>query len=68
MSPADSTIGRVMNDADGPIVAAVFYKVLFPQSVIHLGDIPYALDRAVAELRQTGVPPERWASFIHMGA
>jgi hypothetical protein len=57
-----------MNDTDGPLVAELFYKKLFAEDVITLDAIPYALDYAVAELRKIGVPPERWATFIHMGA
>jgi hypothetical protein len=59
---------RAMNDVDGPRVAKLFYKTLFLEEVITLDAIPYALDRAVSELRMYGVSPERWATFIHMGA
>jgi hypothetical protein len=57
-----------MNDADGPRVAKLFYERLFAEEVITIDTIPYALDYAVAELRKSGAPPERWATFIHMGA
>jgi hypothetical protein len=57
-----------MNDTDGPFVAELFYKRLFGEDVITLDAIPYAMDYAVQELRKTGVSPERWATFIHMGA
>jgi hypothetical protein len=57
-----------MKDADGPIVAKEFYERLFAGDSITLDAIPYALDYAVCELRKTGAPPERWATFIHMGA
>jgi hypothetical protein len=57
-----------MCDTDGPQVAKLFYERLFSKPEITLEDIPYALDYAVDELRKTGVPPERWATFIHMGA
>jgi hypothetical protein len=60
--------GRAMNDADGPRVVKLFYERLFSEDVITLEAIPYALDYAVGELRKGGVPPERWATFIHMGA
>jgi hypothetical protein len=59
---------RAMDDADGPIVAKLFYEKLFAESMITLDVIPYALDFAIAELRKSGVPPEQWATFIHMGA
>jgi hypothetical protein len=57
-----------MNDADGPVVAEAFYKKLFKSKEVTADDIPYALDHAIAELRSKGVPPHRWATFVHMGA
>jgi hypothetical protein len=59
---------RAMNDADGPFVARRFYGRLFEGGGVGLDDVPYALDDAVAALRAQGAPPERWATFIHMGA
>jgi hypothetical protein len=57
-----------MNDADGPLVAKLFYERLFAEDVITLDAIPFALGYAVTELRKCGVPPERWATFVHIGA
>jgi hypothetical protein len=57
-----------MSDEDGPYIAEHFYGKLFEKIRIGADDIPYALDYAVAELRKSGAPPERWATFIHMGA
>jgi hypothetical protein len=57
-----------MCDQDGPHVAERFYNKLFEKEQITADDVPYALDHAVTELRRSGVPPERWATFIHMGA
>jgi hypothetical protein len=57
-----------MNDEDGPYVAERFYKKLFEKERIVADDVAYALDYAVTELRRSGVPPERWATFIHVGA
>jgi hypothetical protein len=59
---------RAMVDSDGPLVAKLFYEGLFARESITAGDIPYALDDAVAQLRKAGVPPERWATFVHIGA
>jgi hypothetical protein len=59
---------RAMTDEDGPQVAKFFYESLFARDQISLDDIPYALDYAVTQLRRSGVPPERWATFIQMGA
>jgi hypothetical protein len=57
-----------MGDRDGPFVAKLFYEQLFTAEVIDADAVAYALDHAVAELRYSGAPPERWATFIHMGA
>jgi hypothetical protein len=61
-------LSRAMDDADGPRVAKSFYERLFAAETITLDAIPYALDNAVTELRRSGVPPERWATFVHIGA
>jgi hypothetical protein len=57
-----------MHDQDGPYVAKRFYDKLFGKNQVEADDVPYALDYAVTELRKSGAPPERWATFIHMGA
>jgi hypothetical protein len=57
-----------MNDADGPAVAKKVYEKLLSKDMLDLDDIPYALDEAVGMLRQQGVAPARWATFVHMGA
>jgi hypothetical protein len=60
-------ICRAIDDDDGRKVAAWFYEELFSNELIDVDSVPYALDVAVAKLRATGAPPERWAPFIHMG-
>jgi hypothetical protein len=57
-----------MCDEDGPFVAKHFYEKLFEAQTIDADSVAYALDHAVTALRAKGVPPERWATFIHMGA
>jgi hypothetical protein len=57
-----------MHDVDGPCIAGLFYQKLFESMTFDADAIPFALDYAVTELRKKGVPPERWATFIHMGA
>jgi hypothetical protein len=57
-----------MGDVDGPFVTKHFYKKLFESGTVDVDAVAYALDHAVTELRKSGVPPERWATFIHMGA
>jgi hypothetical protein len=57
-----------MDDVDGPLIARIVYEKLFSMEIIDTDAVPYALDAAVAELRSQGAPPERWATFVHMGA
>jgi hypothetical protein len=57
-----------MGDIDGPAVSSHFYQEIMKKDTIEADDIPYALDSAVRALRKTGLPPNRWATFIHMGA
>jgi hypothetical protein len=57
-----------MNDVDGPTVADDVYRSLFSATIMDVDVVPYALDEAIQKLRDQGVPPERWATFIHMGA
>jgi hypothetical protein len=61
-------MNRAMNDADGPSIAEIFYANLLSGSHVSADDVPYALDAAVTKLRNTGLPVERWATFVHMGA
>lgn len=64
-----------MADADGPKVARVVYEAIFktgdnasPSPLnIDLDSIAYGLDEAVRQLREGGVRPERWATFVHYG-
>jgi hypothetical protein len=58
---------RMMNDDDGPVIAREFYEALFAREALDLDDIAYALDGAVAKLRDNCVPASRWAAFIHIG-
>lgn len=64
-SPSSS---RSMNDEDGPIVAKTLYSELMKNDMWDPDAIPFALDLAVRKLRKSGVPPYRWAPYIHMGA
>jgi hypothetical protein len=59
-----------MSDSDGPVIAKLFYEKLFENETIDADSIPYALDHAVSSLRKSksGVPWQKWATFIHMGA
>jgi hypothetical protein len=57
-----------MCDYDGPRVARWVYAVLLEKQAFDLNDVPYALDEAVQRLRKEGISPNRWATFMHMGA
>jgi hypothetical protein len=57
-----------MTDADGPYIAKRFYAKLFENETVDVDSTPYALDHATTALRVSGAPPERWATFVHMGA
>lgn len=61
-------ITRAISDSDGPKVAEWFYKDLFAKEVTDANSVARALDVAVRKLRDAGATPERWASFIHVGA
>jgi hypothetical protein len=62
------TGSRAMHDEDGPFIAKHFYAKLFEFDNIDVDAVPRALDHAVKALRDKGASPERWATFIHMGA
>lgn len=59
-----------MDDIDGPLVAGIVYSRLFGGTAkfIDPDAIPYALDEAVSALRDMGLPPSRWACYVHVGA
>jgi hypothetical protein len=59
---------RAISDIDGPKVAKWFYEELLSKEVVDVSSVAYALDSAVDKLRDSGVSPDRWAPFIHMGA
>jgi CHAT domain-containing protein len=61
-------MSRAIADADGPKVAKWFYEELLSKEVVDADSVAYALDAAVGKLRDSGVSPDRWAPFIHMGA
>jgi hypothetical protein len=59
---------RAIFDVDGPQVAKWFYEELLSREVVNADSVAYALDCVVGKLRNSGVSPDRWAPFIHMGA
>ena len=62
-------LNRSMSDIDGPYVSSHVYQRIFAESDVYLNphDVAYALDEAVRTLRAQGLPPSRWATFIHLG-
>jgi len=62
-----SVVGTMweMWDKDGPFVSQTLYDALCEN--LDPDIIPYALDASVQFLRESGQPPERWATYIHIG-
>jgi hypothetical protein len=58
---------RTMDDVDGPFMAERIYKRIFKNGRLEMSAIPYAVDDAVQELRKSGVPVSRWATYVHFG-
>jgi hypothetical protein len=58
---------RSMDDVDGPFVAERVYQAIFANGKLDLNAVPYALDAAVRQLRETGAHPSRWATYVHIG-
>ncbi|KAJ6597491.1 CHAT domain-containing protein [Mycena vulgaris] len=57
-----------MDDADGPLVAEIFYSHLFGNgSQPQASDAAEALQLAVKQLKTRNVSYERWIPFIHLG-
>jgi hypothetical protein len=60
-----------MGDMDGPVIAESIYSSLFNTDkgpkILDPDDIPYALDEAVQRLRNSGLDPSSWATYIHIG-
>lgn len=58
-----------MDDIDGPFVASEVYKQLFQtnEAILDPDIVPYAIDAAVAILREKNHTPSRWATYIHIG-
>jgi hypothetical protein len=56
-----------MNDIDGPFMAERIYRRIFRDGILDLSAVPYALDDAVQALRNSGVPADRWATYVHFG-
>jgi hypothetical protein len=50
------------------MIARHFYETWFAADCLDSDSAAYALDEAVDKLRTSGVPPDRWAPFIHLGA
>jgi hypothetical protein len=57
-----------MDDVDGPFVAERVYRAIFRDGKLDLNAVPYALDGAIRELRESGAQPSRWATYVHIGA
>jgi hypothetical protein len=56
-----------MDDIDGPFMAERIYKRIFQDGTFNMSTVADAVDDAVRELRESGVPASRWATYIHFG-
>lgn len=56
-----------MDDIDGPFMAQRIYSRIFRDGFLDMAAVPHAVDDAVRELRDSGVPACRWATYVHFG-
>jgi CHAT domain-containing protein len=63
----DMEVSREMDDIDGPFMAQRIYSRIFRDGILDMSVVPYAVDEAVKELRESGVPAYRWATYVHFG-
>jgi hypothetical protein len=57
-----------MDDKDGYVVADYIYKGLLENPELSLKDVPYLLDDAIRDLRETKQKESYdWAPFIYTG-
>jgi hypothetical protein len=56
-----------MDDIDGPFMAEHIYSRIFKNGQLDIGNVPFAVDEAVRELREMGVSVNRWATYVHFG-
>lgn len=67
-----SVVGTLwtMSDKDGPELAQKFYSYMLREGVdcADWRSSAMALHLAVQDMRHQGIPAERWATFIHIGA
>jgi hypothetical protein len=65
------TFSRSMGDSEGPVVAESIYSAIFKDGEgaqhLDLEEVPYALDEAVRGMRQSGLDPSFWATYVHIG-
>jgi hypothetical protein len=56
-----------MDDIDGPFMAKRIYKRIFQNGTVDMSAVPFAVHEAIKELRESGVPASRWATYVHFG-
>jgi hypothetical protein len=60
-----------MRDNEGPKVAESIYSALFndgdDSEFLDPDAVPYALDDAVSKMRDSGLDPSLWATYVHIG-
>jgi hypothetical protein len=67
LSSASWFENRAMDDLDGPFMAQRIYARIFKDGRLDLDAVPHAVDEAVRQLRESGVPASRWATYVHFG-
>ena len=60
-----ATLLRLLTDKGSAIEAA--YESFPPPRILSPLSLAYVLDDLVRELRDKGLPPEQWATFVHIG-
>ena len=66
--------GRPMDDEDGPRISRAIYQKMYSRwneesskFMLDLDSIAYALDDVAQEMRREGLPPSKWAQYVHFG-
>ncbi len=58
-----------MSDNDGPVLAEKFYTHMLRNGFdkMDVCDSAEAVHLATKSMREAGVPPHRWTTFVHVG-
>jgi hypothetical protein len=56
-----------MNDINGQFMAVRIYRRIFQDGTFNVSVVADAIDDAVRESRESGVPTSEWATYVHLG-